>query len=169
MSSSADSPHPSGAVVLHAPTADDMKALGRRLGQAMRVGDVVGLVGTLGAGKTTLAQGIADGLQVAPNRHVASPTFALINEHPARVPFVHADLYRLSGEVELAELGLEEIFDRASTVIEWADLFPAALPADHLRITITAQAAGESRALSLHAGGPNAARLAAILAQPTVA
>ena len=52
----------------------------------MRVGDVVGLVGPLGAGKTTLAQGIAQGLEVPPDRHVASPTFALVNEHPGSRP-----------------------------------------------------------------------------------
>ena len=80
----------------------------------MQAGDVVALVGPLGSGKTTFAQGIALGLEVAPDRHVASPTFALVNEHPGRVPFVHADLYRIENEAELAELGLDEAFDRAA-------------------------------------------------------
>lgn len=140
-----------------------MKALGARLGQAMRVGDVVGLVGGLGAGKTTLAQGIARGLQVEADRHVASPTFALVNEHPARVPFVHADLYRLRNEAELAELGLDEIFDRAAAVIEWVDLFPRAVPADSLRIAITTDGADGPRTLAFQAGGPSSARLLAAL------
>ncbi|MEO8213694.1 MAG: tRNA (adenosine(37)-N6)-threonylcarbamoyltransferase complex ATPase subunit type 1 TsaE, partial [Myxococcales bacterium] len=124
-------------IELTAAAADDMQAIGRALGRAMRVGDVVGLVGPLGAGKTTLAQGIAQGLEVPPDRHVASPTFALVNEHSARVPFVHADFYRLANQTELMELGLDEIFDRAAVVIEWVDLFPAAVPADHLTVTIT--------------------------------
>ena len=149
-------------VVLTAATADEMKAIGRRLGQAMRVGDVVGLVGGLGAGKTTLAQGIAAGLEVAADRHVASPTFALVNEHPGRVLFVHADLYRLAGERELVELGLDELFDRAATVIEWADRFPTAVPHDHIRISIDTASDG-TRTLRSQVTGPRGARLALIL------
>ncbi len=150
------------AIVLQATTADAMKALGRRLGRVMRVGDVVGLVGTLGAGKTTLAQGIANGLGVARDRHVASPTFALVNEHPARVPFVHADLYRLRDVAELAELGLDEIFDRAAVVIEWVDLFPAAVPADFLRISISATS-DDARTLTIAPCGPRSAELVSAL------
>jgi tRNA threonylcarbamoyladenosine biosynthesis protein TsaE len=155
---------------IRAATADDMQAIGRHLGHAMHVGDVVGLVGALGAGKTTLAQGIAQGLSVATDRHVASPTFALVNEHPGRVPFVHADLYRLTNEVELAELGLDEIFDRAAVVIEWIDRFPGAAPGDHLRIDIAMTASSASaaedqaRTLSVRAHGPRSARLALVIA-----
>ena len=155
-------------MILKAATAEEMKALGARLGRAMRVGDVVGLVGGLGAGKTTLTQGIAVGLEVEADRHVASPTFALVNEHPARVPFVHADLYRLRNEAELAELGLDEIFDRACAVIEWIDLFPQAVPADSLQITIVSEPNNGPRTLTLAAGGPESARLLASLAGPPV-
>ena len=94
--------------VFPAASAADMQSLGERLGRLMQVGDVVGLLGPLGAGKTTFAQGIARGLEVPPDRHVASPTFALVNQHPGRVPFVHADLYRINQPAELAELGLAE-------------------------------------------------------------
>ncbi len=135
-----------------------MKAFGRALGRAMRIGDVIGLTGPLGAGKTTLAQGIGEGLEVAPDRHVASPTFALVNEHPARVPFVHADFYRLRDQTELAELGLDEIFDRAAVVIEWVDLFPMAVPDDHLHVTIGPTPDG-SRTLTLRARGRMSTRL----------
>jgi tRNA threonylcarbamoyladenosine biosynthesis protein TsaE len=150
-------------VILKAATAVEMKALGARLGQSMRVGDVVGLVGGLGAGKTTLTQGIAVGVEVEADRHVASPTFALVNEHPARVPFVHADLYRLRNEAELVELGLDEIFDRACAVIEWIDLFPQAVPADSLRITIVSAPDNGPRTLTFAAGGPRSAELLASL------
>jgi len=146
------------------PTAGETKAWGRRLGRAMRAGDLVVLTGELGAGKTTLTQGIAEGMQISAHRHVASPTFALVNEHPGRVPLVHADLYRLRNEAELAELGLDDIFDRACAVIEWIDLFPQAVPPDSLRVTIVADGgAGEGRTLTLTAGGPASQRLLAAL------
>lgn len=139
-------------------TADETKAWGRRLGRAMRVGDVIGLVGPLGAGKTTLTQGIAEGMQISAHRHVASPTFALVNEHPGRVPLLHADLYRINSPAEVAELGLDEAFDRTAAVIEWIDRIPAAAPADHLRVTIEIATDG-ARHLTLQAGGPGAERL----------
>ena len=144
-------------------TADDTKAWGRRLGRKLRVGDVVGLVGPLGAGKTTLTQGIAEGMQISAHRHVASPTFALVNEHPGRVPLLHADLYRINSPAEVAELGLDEAFDRTAAVIEWIDRIPAAAPVDHLRVTIAIAADG-ARHLTLEAGGPGAERLVRELA-----
>jgi len=155
---------PSTAGTIMANSAEDMRRLGVRLGQAMGVGDVVALVGPLGAGKTTFAQGLAQGLGVAADRHVASPSFALVSEHPGRTPFVHADFYRLRTRAELPELGIEEAYDRAATAIEWADHFPEALPADHLQITLTVQEAGPRR-LDLRATGPRSQRLAAVLAR----
>jgi tRNA threonylcarbamoyladenosine biosynthesis protein TsaE len=147
---------------LTAPSAEAMRELGRRLGAAMRVGDVVALVGPLGSGKTTFAQGIAHGLEVPPERHVASPTFALVNQHPGRVPFLHADLYRLENEAELAELGLDQAFDEVAAAIEWADRFPDALPSDRLTITFSSDADG-LRQLVLEGQGSRALRLRAAL------
>ena len=163
-----------------AATADEMKALGRAIGRALRVGDVVGLTGALGAGKTTLAQGIAQGLEIPADRHVASPTFALVNQHPARVLFVHADFYRLREEAELRELGLDEIFERAAVVIEWADLFPTALPPDHLEVRIdpspptSAESPAESpagtgaRTVTFRPHGPRSIRLISSLFSSTM-
>jgi tRNA threonylcarbamoyladenosine biosynthesis protein TsaE len=119
---------------LTAATAEEMRALGVRLGKVLRAGDVVALIGPLGSGKTTFAQGLAEGLEVPAERHVASPTFALVNEHPGRIPFVHADLYRVEREADLRELGLEAGYDQAATAIEWADRFASILPADHLEL-----------------------------------
>jgi tRNA threonylcarbamoyladenosine biosynthesis protein TsaE len=149
-----------------AATADQTRALASQLGQAMRAGDVVALIGPLGSGKTTFAQGLAVGLGVAPDRHVASPTFALVNEHPGRVPFLHADLYRIKDPAELGELGLDEAFDRTASALEWADRFPETLPADCLTITFETQA-DDSRRLSLKAQGPRSlALLQAMRQQP---
>ncbi len=139
-----------------------MKQLGNRLGACLRPGDVLALIGPLGSGKTTFTQGLATGLGVAPDRHVASPTFALVNEHPGRVPLVHADFYRINEAAELRELGLDEAFEHAAAAIEWADRFPGALPDDHLQITIKTVAIG--RELTLCATGPRGAALIAALA-----
>jgi tRNA threonylcarbamoyladenosine biosynthesis protein TsaE len=141
-----------------APDAAAMRALGVRLGRLLDVGDVVGLVGPLGSGKTTFAQGLAEGLEVPAERHVSSPTFALVNEHPGRVPFVHADLYRLEHEDEIEELGLVEAYDRAAAALEWIDRFPALLPADHLEIRIAPDASG-GRRLLVRATGRRSASL----------
>src|SRR5258706_15690788 len=111
-----------------AETAEALQALGERLGAALRVGDAIALVGPLGAGKATFVQGLARGAGVLAERHVASPTFALVNEHPGRVPLVHADLYRITHAAELLELGLDDAFDRAAVAIEWLDRFPDAAP-----------------------------------------
>jgi tRNA threonylcarbamoyladenosine biosynthesis protein TsaE len=124
------------SVVQLAASAVEMQALGERLGRLLRVGDVVGLIGPLGAGKTTFAQGLARGLEVPAARHVASPTFALVNQHPGRVPFVHVDLYRINDVAEIAELGLRETYDYAAVAIEWLDRFPVVAPADRLEVEI---------------------------------
>src|SRR6185369_4391254 len=134
-------------------TADETRRLGERLGRALAIGDVLALIGPLGSGKTTFAQGLARGLEVPPDRHVASPTFALVNEHPARVPFVHADFYRVERPEELRELGIEEACERATVALEWADRFPQVVPADHLRIVFETEADG-ARRLCLSAAGP---------------
>jgi tRNA threonylcarbamoyladenosine biosynthesis protein TsaE len=146
--------------VLRVATAADMQALGERLGRALRKGDVVSLVGPLGAGKTTFVQGLARGAGVPADRHVASPTFALVNEHPGRVSLVHADLYRINERAELLELGLDDAFDRAAVAIEWLDRFPDAAPADRLELTIAIEPDG-ARTVTLGSSGPRGAALAA--------
>jgi tRNA threonylcarbamoyladenosine biosynthesis protein TsaE len=146
--------------LLRVATAAEMQALGERLGGALRAGDVVSLVGPLGAGKTTFVQGLARGAGVPADRHVASPTFALVNEHPGRVALVHADLYRINERAELLELGLDDAFDRAAVAIEWLDRFPDAAPADRLQLTIAIEPDG-ARAVTLSASGPRGAALMA--------
>jgi tRNA threonylcarbamoyladenosine biosynthesis protein TsaE len=156
---------PAGDVlVLRADSAEATQSFGRLLGSLLRAGDVVGLVGPLGAGKTTLTQGIARGLEVPDDRHVASPTFSLVNEHPGRVPLCHADFYRLRDAKELLELGLDELFERGATVIEWLDLFPSAAPEDHLQIMIALAEPNEQRLITVSANGPRSSELVRSLA-----
>lgn len=152
----------SGTLTIAAPTAAAMQALGERLGRALAAGDVLALQGPLGAGKTTFVQGVARGTGVPASRHVASPTFALVNEHPGRVPLVHADLYRIADPRELDELGLSDAFDRAAVAIEWLDRFPDAAPAGRLEIEIEIAADG-GRRLTLRPIGARAVALAAAL------
>lgn len=136
-----------------AASAAETQRWGHRLGRAMGVGDVLALMGGLGSGKTTFCQGLAWGLGVPADRHVASPTFALVNIHLGRVPFAHADLYRLKNETELEELGLDEAMDEGAAAIEWADRFPHVLPRDHLTLTLLADA-DDTRTLTFAATGP---------------
>ncbi|MFH1542312.1 MAG: tRNA (adenosine(37)-N6)-threonylcarbamoyltransferase complex ATPase subunit type 1 TsaE [bacterium] len=94
--------------------------LGKKIGAALKPNDVIALVGPLGAGKTTLVQGIAVGLGV--KDYVTSPTFILINEYQGRLPLFHADLYRLGETAEIEDLGIEEYFSRGGVcVIEWGE------------------------------------------------
>jgi tRNA threonylcarbamoyladenosine biosynthesis protein TsaE len=144
-------------------TAVEMQALGERLGRELRPGDVVGLIGPLGAGKTTFVQGLARGAGVPPERHVASPTFALVNEHPGRVPLVHADLYRINEAAEIDELGLPDTYDRAAVAIEWLDRFPGTAPAERLEIEIAMESAAGARRVTLRGLGRRGAELAAAL------
>ena len=149
-------------LILTVSSAADTQAIAARLGRLLVPGDVLALVGPLGAGKTTFVQGLARGLEVPPERHVASPTFALVNEHPGRIPFVHADLYRIEDARELHELGLTDAFDRAAVAIEWLDRFPDAAPAERLEVAI-AFAPADARTLTFTPTGPRAETLAAAL------
>ncbi|HVT08400.1 MAG TPA: tRNA (adenosine(37)-N6)-threonylcarbamoyltransferase complex ATPase subunit type 1 TsaE [Polyangia bacterium] len=151
------------ALVLSARTAVELQAVAERLGRLLQVGDMLALIGPLGAGKTTFVQGLARGMGVPADRHVASPTFALVNEHPGRVPLVHADLYRVADARELEELGLSDVFDRAAVAIEWLDRFPDAAPADRLEITIAVAPDG-TRELTFAPHGARATALASGLA-----
>lgn len=144
--------------------------LGEILGRALRAGDVVALVGDLGAGKTTLTQGIARGHGV--REPVTSPTFALIHEYPGDPPIFHVDPYRLERAEETYDLGLDEYFGRDGiAVVEWADRIAPLLPIDRLTLELTMEA-GDSldmedapRRLSASAGGERSAHLLADMAE----
>jgi len=129
------------------------QALGRAVGLASRAGDVVGLVGELGAGKTRLIKGVAAGLGVSNGQEVRSPTFVLIREHAGRLRLFHVDAYRLHGAWELNSLGFEEILSQGGlTVVEWADQVADGLPVDRLTLHLVITGL-RSRQVSLRCGG----------------
>ena len=109
------------------------RRLGAALGGQARAGDVILLVGELGAGKTCLAQGIAEGLGI--EDCVTSPSFVLLREYRGRLPLYHIDFYRLDTIEEVVSLGLDDYLCGGGVcVVEWADRGMEALPGDHLLI-----------------------------------
>jgi tRNA threonylcarbamoyladenosine biosynthesis protein TsaE len=119
------------------PTAARMRDLGRRLAALLRAGDLLVLTGPLGAGKTTLVQGIAEGLGV--RGPVTSPTFVIARVHPTMgggPALVHADAYRLGSRAEVDDLDLDMDLDSSVTVVEWGEGLVEDLAASHLEITI---------------------------------
>lgn len=113
-----------------------MRELGERLGGLLEPGDFIGLSGELGAGKTVLARGIAQGAGV-PSAEVASPTFAIVYPYRGRIPVYHADLYRVSDADELYATGFFDLLaSGGAAVVEWIDKVPDALPPEHLLVRI---------------------------------
>jgi tRNA threonylcarbamoyladenosine biosynthesis protein TsaE len=128
-------------------TADDMVALGKRLAAWLRPGDLVVLNGTLGAGKTTLVQGIGAGLGV--RGPVTSPTFVIARVHPSLTggpALVHADAYRLASPAEVDDLDLDASLETSVTVVEWGGGLVEGLAADRLEVSIALTAPGSGPA-----------------------
>jgi tRNA threonylcarbamoyladenosine biosynthesis protein TsaE len=120
---------------LVADSPEATAAAGERLGARLGPGDVVGLTGVLGAGKTCFVQGLARGLGVS--TPATSPTFVLVNEYRGRLPVHHVDVYRTHTLTELLDLGLEDLLGGDGvTVIEWADRCEALLPLRTIRVHI---------------------------------
>jgi tRNA threonylcarbamoyladenosine biosynthesis protein TsaE len=124
------------------PDEPATRAFGRELGASARPGQIIALVGTLGAGKTTLASAITAG--TGSDDPVTSPTFTLVHEYRGgHLPVFHLDFYRLESEHELTGLGWDDLLDANGLIlVEWADLFPEALPRDSIWIDIDAPTHG---------------------------
>jgi tRNA threonylcarbamoyladenosine biosynthesis protein TsaE len=126
---------------------DETADVGRRLASALTPGSVLLLVGDLGAGKTALVRGLAEGLGVPPE-DVSSPTFTLMQEYRGgRVPLIHVDLYRLNEAREIDELGLEELGLESVLAIEWAEKLPRPIP-DAIEVRIE-HGEGDERRLTI--------------------
>lgn len=162
------------AVEVISGSVEQTVELGRRLAGVLRAGDVVGLNGSLGAGKTQLVRGVAEGFGVDP-RCVSSPTFVLMCEYDPRKTaessgastaaaptVVHIDAYRMQGLSDLESIGWgEELFDNAVTLIEWADRIAGHLPADHLWISLEHREDNQ-RLITLEPRGSFARRISAL-------
>lgn len=149
----------SPAVELTLVGPDATTDLGRRIGAAARgVGGVLALSGHLGAGKTTLVKGLAEGLGVAAARDVVSPTFLRAVRFDGPVALVHVDAYRMKGPADIVELGLDEdMAGGACVAVEWPEMVEGALPADRLVVRLD-HASDERRRAHVSATGPESAR-----------
>ena len=137
----------------------ETRSIGRAIGRAALPGTMLALIGPLGAGKTQLAKGVAEGLGV--DGVVNSPTFILMNEHVGRLRLYHADVYRLEDPEEASAAGLlDERQAGGVTVIEWADRLEGWLPDERIEIHLAPGPTDTSRHLRWNAFGPIHQRLA---------
>lgn len=129
--------------IAHDP--NQTRCMGKWLGEEVRHPVVVALNGDLGAGKTVLVQGIAQGLAVDPEVYVTSPTYTLVSEYPGRLLLIHADLYRLPGPVDPEELGFDTDRPEGVVAVEWSERLDPETIGDHLKIVLTVADDGSRR------------------------
>ncbi len=126
--------------------------LGYKLGKLLAGGEIICMTGDLGAGKTTMTQSIAKGLEV--EDYVTSPTFTIINEYEGRCPLYHFDVYRINDVDEMYDLGYEEYFySDGVSIIEWADIIKEILPGERLNIEINKKDNIENREIIINGNG----------------
>lgn len=108
---------------------------GKRLGRLLRGGEIIGLTGEMGSGKTCFVRGAAEGLDVGEEAWIRSPTFTLINEYHGRLPVYHIDLYRVGSQRDMEELDLREyLFSEGVCLIEWFDRLPTREVEEYLNV-----------------------------------
>ena len=151
-------PSQAQGLVVESRSEADTVTVGRAIGEALRRGDVVLLMGELGAGKTQMVRGMTVGIESpVPAR---SPTFVLVNEYRGRLRLSHCDLYRVAGPDEVEELALEERLVDGALVIEWPERADGNLPEDALLVQIEFGPDDNDRTILLTPGGDRAAHLA---------
>ena len=133
-------------------STDETLELAGTVGELLRAGDVVSLVGDLGAGKTVFARGVARALGVTDP--VVSPSFTIVREYEGRMPLVHVDVYRIDTVQELYDLGFEELVrDDGVTLVEWGDMIEGLLPGDRLDVHLTPGATDDERVVEIEGQG----------------
>jgi len=143
----------SAALTTVSRSADQTRSWGRKLGKLLRGGEIIGLTGELGSGKTCFVRGMAEGLEVGKEAWIRSPTFTLINEYHGRMPLYHIDLYRVENRRELEELNLlEYLFADGVSAVEWFERLPAREIEEYLHVGF-AHASGNRRKLTFTAHG----------------
>jgi tRNA threonylcarbamoyladenosine biosynthesis protein TsaE len=148
-------------------STDETLELAGTVGELLRAGDVVSLVGDLGAGKTVFARGVARALGVT--EAVVSPSFTIVREYDGRMPLVHVDVYRIDTVQELYDLGFEELVrDDAVTLVEWGDMIDGLLPADRLDVRLAPGDTDDERVVEIEGHGRSWRARAAELAVGSV-
>ena len=133
-------------------STDETLELAGTVGELLRAGDVVSLVGDLGAGKTVFARGVARALGVT--EPVVSPSFTIVREYEGRMPLVHVDVYRIDTVQELYDLGFEEfVRDDGVTLVEWGDMIDGLLPGDRLDVRLAPGATDDERVVEIEGQG----------------
>ncbi len=139
-------------MTLETQSAEDTRRLGERLSNLLEPGDIVLLTGDLGAGKTTLVQGVARGLEI--HEQVTSPTFVIVREYRGILPLYHVDAYRLESASELSDLGYEQFWHLDGPVlIEWGEKVAGYFEPDFLQVNLRLGELDDSRRVELCAVG----------------
>ena len=132
-------------------SAAETEALGERLGKTLVGGEILAYEGALGMGKTAFTRGLAKGLGFT--GRVTSPTFTIVNEYEGRLPLFHFDMYRLSDEEELFDIGWEDYLTRGGVcAVEWSERVTAALPAETRYIRFARGEEADSRIITIEGG-----------------
>ena len=129
-------------------SAEETIALGRKIGGALKGGEIIAMQGTLAAGKTTMTKGIAESLGVADT--ITSPTFCLISEYEGRLPLYHMDVYRLDGGEDFINLGVEDMmYGNGVSIIEWSEKVMDELPRETIIIRIEPKEGSTERTITI--------------------
>lgn len=140
---------------MYSQNETELRAIGQRLGELLRAGDVLILSGDLGAGKTTLTKGIATGLGI--RQMIKSPTYTIVREYEGRLPLYHLDVYRIGDDPDSIDLD-DFLYGDGITVIEWGDLLDRTILPDYLTVCI--ERSGDGRKLTFESHGTRSQALA---------
>ena len=132
-------------MIFHTKSSIETISLGEKIGSLLKPGDILAMTGTLAAGKTTITKGIAKSLGVKDN--IASPTFCLVSEYEGeKMPLYHMDVYRLEGEEDFVNLGVEDmLYGNGVCIIEWSEKVKKELPKKSILVEITPQEDGSRK------------------------